>query len=137
MGHDIDPCTPRIGHDRENEFAGIKHRSGRVSQQRHPRVLLTLPQRPAPAVPLLLHPLIERVIILGGISVAELAIVEQRRRVTAEEQSRETRKNEHERGVTTHQTNDLSRWIYFRTLVKPRLGTIWKRSNLQAIRGPF
>src|SRR5437868_13653673 len=97
MGHDVDPGTPRIRQDGEHEFAGIQYRRGRVAQERHPRILLGFPERPTASGPLVLHPLMERVIIMGTVAIAELAIAEERRGVTGQEQRRKTSRYKNKR----------------------------------------
>jgi len=76
MSHHVHPRPPRVRQDGENQLSGIKHRRGRVPQERYPSVLLRFPEWPPPLVPLLLNALMKRVIIMAGIAKTELAIAE-------------------------------------------------------------
>ena len=72
VGDHIPPSRERVGHDPEEDLARVEHGGRRIAQQGHPAILLGLPQRPTPRVPLSLDPLIERVIEVGRVAEGEL-----------------------------------------------------------------
>ena len=92
MGQDINPCRPGVRQDGEDHLTRIEDRRGRVPQQRHPGVLLGLPERPPPLVPRRLNAFIQPVIIFADIAIGELLIPKQHRRVTRQEQRLQNRK---------------------------------------------
>ena len=92
MGQDINPGPPGIRQDGEDQLTRIEDRRGRVPQQRHPRVLLGLPERPPPLVPRRLNASVQPVVVFADIAIGELLIPKQHRRVTSQEQRPEDRK---------------------------------------------
>ena len=103
MDDDVDPRPPRIREDGVDQFPRIEDGRGGIAQQRHPRVLFGLPERPASRFPLRLHTLIERVVVVPGIAKAELTILEEGREITAEEQGREAGEDQQDDERMTHQ----------------------------------
>ena len=104
MGQDINPGPPGIRQDGEDHLTRIEDRRGRVPQQRHPGVLLGLPERPPPLVPRRLNALVQPVVIFADIAIGELLIPKQHRRVTSQEQRSKTGKDQGPGQTLPHQS---------------------------------
>ena len=78
MRDHVEPGAPGIGEDGIEDLARIEDGRRRIAEQRHSAVLLGLPEwRPTPRVPLGLHLLVERIIIVGRIAIGELLLAKQ------------------------------------------------------------
>ena len=89
MGDDVDPGPPGIGQDRIDELSRIEDGRRRVAQQGHPATLLGLPERPAACLPLMLHPLVERIVILNRVAEAELLVPAEDPAITPQNQAQQ------------------------------------------------
>ena len=85
-----------MGHHREDQFTGIENGRGRVAQDRHARVFLGFPEGPTSCVPLLLNSLMKRVVVVAGISIAELAIGEKHRCITTKKDRGKASQNQND-----------------------------------------
>ncbi len=109
MTHDVNPRSPSIRQEGEDQLTRIENRRGRVTQERHPRVLLGFPEWPPPLVPLRLNAFVERIVIVARVAISELTTQQQRRRVTDQEQCAKAAHNENPRKTMPHERPRLVR----------------------------
>ncbi len=93
MHHNVDPRTPRIRQYREHELPGIKDCGSRVPHKRHSGVFLLLPKRPPASIPLFLHALVKRVVVMTGVPKSELPVLKEHWPITRKEQRTETQED--------------------------------------------
>ena len=106
MDENVQTSCPGIGEQGVDQLARIEHRRGRIAQQRYARILLRLPEGPPALLPFSLHALIERIIIVPGVAIAELAAAPEGRAETEQEQTAKTAEYQRndEPALTVHES---------------------------------
>jgi hypothetical protein len=99
---DVEPRPPVVAEQGVEDLAGIEYGGRGAAQQRHPAVLLGLPERPATGLPLGLDPPVERIVEVRGVAVGELLAAEQGPAVACGDQRQEAAQDEDRREASAH-----------------------------------
>ena len=106
--NDVEPVGPGERHEGINDLPRVEDRRHRVSQEGDPAILPRVPERPAPSLPLLLHPEIEWIVKVDRVAKGELLAPEQDHPIAVEQQGDSAKQAEHGQEGTTHQDRDPS-----------------------------